>query len=271
MELAGNASFSHLFSMGQQRTLHRLGIAFSIMMFLQISGINSIAYYAPQIFENELHFPAATSGILAASSQLCLCAGAIVCSLLVDRLGRRKLLLFSATMMSVCMACLAGLASVPGNKAAANVGVFFVFLYYFVYVIGFLGIPFLYASEIAPVHLRAGICGLSTAGCWLFNFVVVEITPVAFNNIGYRYFIVYAVINAVCVPTIYFFYPETMGRSLEEIDQIFIGSKSIFDPVRLARTLPKDGRAERVEHLVEDNRLDDKEGFRTDAGETQAE
>lgn len=260
MELAGAASFSDVFRMGKQRTFHRLSIAFTIMMFLQISGINSVAYYAPQIFENELRFPAVESAVLAASSQLCLCLGAIVCSLLVDRLGRRKLLLFSASMMSICMAFLAGLSSVPNNKAALNAGVFFVFLYYFVYVIGFLGIPFLYASEIAPVHLRAGICGLSVAGCWFFNFLVVEVTPVAFDSIGWKYFIVYAVINAIAVPVIYAFYPETMGRDLEAIDQIFILSKSIFDPVRLARTLPHEHLAESA-HNFRDERLQEKQNY----------
>lgn len=81
-------------------------------------------------------------------------------------------------------------------------------MYYFVYTLGFLGVPFLYASEVAPVHLRAAVCGLSTAVSWLFNYLVVEITPIAFATISYRYFIVYAAINASAIPVVYFFYPE---------------------------------------------------------------
>lgn len=46
------------------------------------------------------------------------------------------------------------------------------YLYYFVYTLGFIGIPFLYASEVAPVQLRAAVCGVSTAISWLFNFLV---------------------------------------------------------------------------------------------------
>ena len=45
-------------------------------------------------------------------------------------------------------------------------------MYYVVYTLGFIGIPFLYASEVAPAQLRAAICGLSTAISWLFNFLV---------------------------------------------------------------------------------------------------
>ena len=95
-------------------------------------------------------------------------------------------MLFSSSSMSVCMACLTGLVSNPNNSVALKAAVFFLFLYYVVYTIGFLGIPFLYASEIAPVHLRAAVCGISTAVSWLFNFLVAEITPVAFTDIGYQ-------------------------------------------------------------------------------------
>lgn len=41
------------------------------------------------------------------------------------------------------------------------------------------------------------------------------------------------------MPIVYFFYPETAGRSLEEIDEIFAASKTVFDPVRVAKTLPR--------------------------------
>ncbi|KAJ9649369.1 hypothetical protein H2199_000144 [Coniosporium tulheliwenetii] len=51
--------------------------------------------------------------------------------------------------------------------------------------------------------------------------VVVLITPIAFNNIGYRTYIIFAAFNAAIVPLVYFFYPETAYRSLEEVDAIF--------------------------------------------------
>lgn len=176
----------------------------------------------------------------------------------VDRFGRRALMLISAASMSLCQAALTGLVSQSDNEAALKAAVFFMFLYYFVYVLGFLGVPFLYASEIAPVHLRAAVCGVSTAVSWIFNFLVAEVTPVAFTDIGYRYFIVYCAINAACVPVIYFFYPETAGRELEEIDEIFKRSNSIWDPVKVAKSLPKgslaqflaeDGKFEQAEHV----------------------
>lgn len=51
--------------------------------------------------------------------------------------------------------------------------------------------------------------------------------------------IIYTVTCATFVPIVYFFYPETAGRSLEEIDAIFVESRSIFDTVKVAKRMPK--------------------------------
>lgn len=67
------------------------------------------------------------------------------------------------------------------------------------------------------------------------------ITPIAFNSITYKTYIVFAVINAFMVPSVYFFYPETAYRSLEEMDAIFHkvhGAKGFLDVVRVAREEP---------------------------------
>lgn len=68
------------------------------------------------------------------------------------------------------------------------------------------------------------------------------ITPIAFNNIAYKTYIVFAVINAFIVPSVYFFYPETAYRSLEEMDAIFHkvhGARGFFDVVRAAEEEPR--------------------------------
>ena len=62
---------------------------------------------------------------------------------------------------------------------------------------------------------------MATASNWIFNYLVVQITPPAINNIGWRTYIIFAVFNAAWVPIIYFFYPETAGLQLEDIDRLF--------------------------------------------------
>ncbi|ETN44473.1 uncharacterized protein HMPREF1541_10143 [Cyphellophora europaea CBS 101466] len=240
LDVSGGTDLRSLFTMGEQRVLHRALIGCIAQMMLQMTGINSVTYYASSLYASELGFGVKTAEALAAASQFCIILGSSICSFTVDRYGRRTLMLGSAASMSACFAFLAGLVSHPSNKSVLKTAVFFVYLYQTVYTLGFLGIPFLYASEIAPAKQRAAICGISTAVSWLFNFLVAEVTPIAFTDIGWRYFIVYCVLNAAWVPIIYFFFPETKGRALEEIDEIFIASKSIFDPVRMARTQPTD-------------------------------
>lgn len=81
------------------------------------------------------------------------------------------------------------------------------------------------------------------------------VTPVALNTIGWQYYIVYAVI-AACVPiSVFFFFPETMGRSLEEIELVFKESPSVFATVKFAKTRPREtpqqflASKEKADHL----------------------
>lgn len=64
------------------------------------------------------------------------------------------------------------------------------------------------------------------------------ITPPAFANIGYQTYIIFAVINAAIVPSVYFFFPETAYRSLEEMDEIFHNTTNAFNVVKIANELP---------------------------------
>ncbi len=122
-----------------------------------------------------------------------------------------------------------------------------------VFSIGFSGLPYLYAAELAPLQHRAATSAISTATVWAFSFVIAEVTPIGLNAISYRYFIIFAVFNAVIGLAVYFCFPETKGRYLEEIDEIFMQSKSIFDPPRVARRLPH----LRLAQAISDTKLDD--------------
>jgi hypothetical protein len=73
----------------------------------------------------------------------------------------------------------------------------------------------------------------------------VQVTPPAINNLGWRTYIIFAVLNALWVPIIYFFFPETKGLELEDVDQIFSGEVSPVDP------LEKAGDEERVENVMD--------------------
>ncbi|KAJ5887203.1 hypothetical protein N7504_011250 [Penicillium tannophilum] len=237
--LSGTGSFKSLLYMGEQRLFHRTVLAALGQVFQQMCGINLITYYATTIFQQYLGLDATKSRILAASMCLTQPLGGFVAYFTIDRLGRRVLMLWSAAGMSVSMAILAGTDSLSNNTSAMIAAVVFLFVFEFIFTIGFSGLTFLYATEVAPLQLRAAISAVSTTAVWMFNFLLAEVTPVGFNTISWRYYIIFAVLNAAIVPIVYFFFPETNGRSLEEIDEIFIQSKSIFDPPRIARSMPR--------------------------------
>jgi len=87
-------------------------------------------------------------------------------------------MIVSALGMGTCMAIIAGTSS-PGTKDLKAVGTAgaFIFMYSLFFPVGFLGMAFLYASEIAPLSARTHITALSTGSAWLFNFIVAEVGP----------------------------------------------------------------------------------------------
>lgn len=156
----------------------------------------------------------------------------------IERFGRRALMLFGAVGMSITMAILAGATSNIDNKACGLVATVMLFVFNSFFAIGWLGMTWLYPAEITPLSIRAPANAISTTANWAFNFMVVMVTPVAFANIQYRTYIIFAVINAAMVPSVYFFFPETAGRSLEEMDEIFHRTTNPFNCVQIAKELP---------------------------------
>ncbi|KAL9090289.1 MAG: hypothetical protein Q9165_005321 [Trypethelium subeluteriae] len=234
----GKGKFRDIFRNGPGRFANRAFIAAAAQCFQQMSGINALGYYQTTIFRTFLGFDADLARILAATvftwQTLCAPIGAFT----IERVGRRKLMIFGAIGMGLCMAILSGATSHPANHEAVHAAIAFVYLFSLFFVTGYLGLAFLYSSEIAPLSVRTPITALSTTSTWTFNFLVVEVSPTGFDSIKYKYFIVYAVINwFLILPTVYFFFPETQGLHLESVDRIFLDSKNILQPVQVAKKL----------------------------------
>ncbi|KAI1352159.1 general substrate transporter [Xylaria sp. FL0043] len=243
--------FSDLFKMTQDREFHRTLLAYVNQVFQQVSGINLITYYAAVIYSG-LNLSGFLSRLLAALNGTEYFIASWPAVWLVDRVGRRKLMLFGAAGQAATMAALAGAASLTGGdnppKGASIAVIALLFVFNTFFAVGWLGMTWLYPAEIVPLKIRAPANALSTSANWIFNFLVVIITPIAFNNIGYKTYIIFAVINAFMIPSVYFFYPETAYRSLEEMDAIFHkvdGVKGYIDVVGVAKREPlrygKDG------------------------------
>lgn len=226
------------FAMNHGRYLHRTMLGLGVCFLGEMTGVNIVTFYSTTIFQINLGYSGTIARIISGCLQIWQLLAAALALFLVDRVGRRPLLIVSAAGMAVAHACLAGLSSDLSNKHASDASIFFYFLALFFFPIGLFLLPFMYAAEIAPLRTRSKVTAMAASIHWLFAFVIAEVTPVGFANIGWQYYIVYAVISAFAAVVFYLFYPETRGRTLEEIDEIFIQSKSIFDTVRVARVLP---------------------------------
>jgi sugar porter (SP) family MFS transporter len=232
-------SFRDLFTMDRNRNLHRTALAYVNQVFQQICGINLITYYAPVIYKN-LGIATFLARLLAALNGTEYFLASLPPIWLVERVGRRQLMLFGAVGQAASMAVLAGVNSstAPGCQVAAIV---FLFVFNTFFAFGWLGMTWLYPAEIVPLRIRAPANALSTSANWIFNFMVVMITPVAFDSIKHHTYTIFAVINAFIVPLTYLFFPETSHRSLEEMDVIFHkvdGWRGCLDVVRAAREEP---------------------------------
>ncbi len=138
----------------------------------------------------------------------------------VERVGRRRLFLYGTIgqMLSkvIVFSCL-----VPDTPPAARGAAVGLFTYIAAFGATWLPLPWLYPAEVNPIRTRAKANAVSTCTNWLFNFLIVMVVPIMVNRIGWGTYLFFAAANACFLPIIYFFYPETARRSLEEIDIIF--------------------------------------------------
>ena len=82
-------------------------------------------------------------------------------------------------------------------------------------------VPWLYPTEVNSMGMRSRGAGLGAATNWIVNFLVVEITPPGIGNLGWKFYIIWTVFNLSFLPIVYFLYPETSGRTLEDMDRFF--------------------------------------------------
>jgi sugar porter (SP) family MFS transporter len=230
----GAGSWKDLLKNDRIQSQRRFLIACGIQIFQQLGGINAIIYYSSTLFEQSIGFDKHMSALMAGFLQTWFFVASFIPWFLIDRIGRRPLLLSMISVMAAVMAVQAALiyqvqfntsiAHASGIAAAAML-----FIFQGAFTIGFQATVWVYPSEILPLRLRQRGSAVSTASNWIFNYLVVQITPPAITNIGWRTYIIFAVLNALWVPIIYIFFPETKGLELEDVDRLFVGDDSASD------------------------------------------
>ncbi|ODM15619.1 hypothetical protein SI65_08853 [Aspergillus cristatus] len=239
---------SAVFTGGKTQHFRRMLLGSSSQFFQQIGGCNAVIYYLPVLFEQSVGQSHLMSMILGGVNMVVYAIFACSSWILVERVGRRKLFLIGSIgqclSMVIIFACL-----IPGDPEPAKGAAFGLFAFIATFGATWLPLPWLYPAEISPIKTRAKANALSTCTNWTFNFLIVMVTPIMVRDIKWGTYLFFAVLNGLFVPVIWFFYPETAGRSLEEIDLVFAkGFVEKMSYVRAAEELPRlsDEEIERV-------------------------
>jgi SP family arabinose:H+ symporter-like MFS transporter len=204
--------WSELFTTGYLRAL-LIGILLAV--FGQFSGINSIMYYAPEIFK------AAGAGTDSAFSQTVI-VGAVnllftfVAIWLVDRAGRKPLLIVGTVVQIVTLASVGYMFQTGQNGTLVLVSILG-FVAAFAVAMG--PIPWIVNSEIFPTKLRARAMSVAILCLWTADWIVTQTFPMLRQSIGpARTFWVYAFCSLLSTLFVLTMVPETKGRTLEEIE-----------------------------------------------------
>jgi sugar porter (SP) family MFS transporter len=198
-----------------------VGVGLAILQ--QVSGINTVIYYAPTIVEFT-GVNSSSSAILASVAVGLVNVGmTLVAIRLLDRAGRRPLLLIGSAVMGVALLGLSGVfAAGAGGTAGSVVAVGSLMLYVAAFAVSLGPIFWLLNAELYPLEVRSKAAAVGTIANWFFNFVISLTFLPLIDAVGRSgAFGFYAV---VCVFTFFFckrLVPETKGKGLEDITAIF--------------------------------------------------
>ncbi|KAL1989986.1 hypothetical protein VTN49DRAFT_7183 [Thermomyces lanuginosus] len=210
---------------GDTKTLRRLLLGAGTQFMQQFQGINIMSYYMPTVLIESVGLEEKMARLLSGCNATSYLVWSSLAILLVERMGRRGLMLastFGQFLSFLIITILLRYADdTPRGEKVASASVAFFFLYFASFGLGMLGVPWLYPTEINSLPMRTKGAAVATATNWITNFVIVEITPIGIQNEGWRFWIVWTVINAACLPLIYFIYPETSNRTLEDLDAYY--------------------------------------------------
>lgn len=246
----------------------RVFVACSSLIFAQLNGINIISYYAPLVFL-EAGFNDSGALLMTGINGIIYLLSTIPPWFLVDKWGRRPILITSGIAMGICLT-LVSIFMLLNRSYTPSVVAVLVIIYNASFGFGFGPIPFLLSGESYPLSVRSKGVSLAVSCNWLSNFIVGLLAPILRQNIKWATYLFPAgscVISVVCVVL---FYPETKGIELEEIDEVFDDFYSVLPMKRtigsFARFASKiKRRKNKNKHKNKGIKIKDKQGRRMNA------
>lgn len=260
------------------RVAYRIALGMTMQMFQQLTGANYFFYYGTTIFQGVQISSFVTQMILNGINFGCTFLGLYI----IERFGRRKSLMVGSAGMVVSFLIFASVghfsldredpSRTPSSSIAMIVfGCFFIVFYATTWGPGVWSI----IGELFPSRYRAKGMALSTASNWLWNFLLAFFTPFITSAIDFQFGYVFAGCNFLGGLIVFFFLIESKGRTLEEIDTMYIehvspmkSSKWVApSAAEMARLRKQAGTDETA--IVQDGVPDEERPRATMSGETE--
>jgi predicted MFS family arabinose efflux permease len=213
-----------------------IALAFLVAMFNQFSGINAILYYAPRIFEltgissKQAFLQPVLIGVTNAASTL-------LGMLVIDKVGRKKLLIAGSIGMSVCLGLVAKCFYLQNFEGYSLLFLLALYIVFFAFSTG--AVIWVLISEVFPASVRGQGQSLGSFTHWFFAALITFIFPIVVeeSSLGaghaFAFFSVMMLIQAI---TVWQFFPETKGKTLEQLSSELTAEKRddiVVDPAQL--------------------------------------
>ncbi|KAJ5184232.1 hypothetical protein N7492_001848 [Penicillium capsulatum] len=221
----------------QPKMINRTFIGLFMQIWSQLTGMNVMMYYITYVFGMAGY--SGDANLIASSIQYIINVVMTIPALIwVDRWGRRPTLLIGAALMMIWMYANAGIMAnygtvVPGGiehvaeksmrleGAPAKALIASTYLFVASYAPTWGPVSWVYPPELYPLRVRGKAVSLATSANWAFNTALGLFVPVAFANIRWQTYIIFGVFLTVMFLHVFFLFPETAGKTLEETEQIF--------------------------------------------------
>lgn len=214
LETEMSHEFHDLFRPGLRRALV---IGIFLAVFNQFIGMNAISYYGPVMF-SDLGFAGDTQFLAAASVGGMELVATVVGMYLIDTFGRKRLMEIGTGMMCVFALCISG-SYFMGNSLLTLI---FVMAFTISFAFSMGPIPWIVIPELFPTYLRGRATGLCVMCLPFANWIIAQFTPMMIDGLGGGIsFAIFAVLDLICLFGIVALVPETMGRTLEEIEHLW--------------------------------------------------
>ncbi|KAH7119813.1 putative Myo-inositol transporter 1 [Dendryphion nanum] len=236
----GEYKWSQLLKKDEVQTGRRVLLAYGMQFMNQMGGINLVVYFITSVLQNNVGLDRNLSLLLGGVINMMFFIGSLYPTFFLDRIGRRNPMIWGSFGLGLSMMFISILLSFQGGeeglaKRTSSASVAFFFTYMLIFGATANCIPWVYVPEILPLHVRAKGTAVGISANWIWNFLVVQITPSLINNLQWRGYLIFMVLNFSFIPLVYFCYPETSNLTLEEIDYLFFERNVIRKSIKVSK------------------------------------